>query len=362
MAVKYNFNPGPSALPKEVLKKAENEMFNFKDSGLSVMEMSHRSTLYEEIHFEVISNIRNLLKVPENYKILLLQGGASLQFAMLPMNFLTPGKKGAYVLTGSWAEKAYKEAEYFGQTSVIASTKNTDYTTIPDSIGINSFRDTAYIHLTSNNTIYGTQWSSFPPRKEIPVFIDASSDIFSRFIDWENTDLVYAGAQKNAGPAGTVIVILRDSLLEKVNSTIPLILSYSTHVKADSLYNTPPTLSIYMMGLVLKWIDRQGGIAAMERAAREKAKVLYNAIDSSEGFYKGYAAPKARSLMNITFNLPSKQLEERFLQMASEEGFSGLPGHRSIGGCRASLYNSVPQSHVNTLSSFMKNFEHKVKN
>ncbi|SDY46054.1 phosphoserine aminotransferase apoenzyme [Evansella caseinilytica] len=353
----YNFNPGPSALPSEVLERAKDSMFNYQNTGLSVLEMSHRSPLYEDVHFQAIADVRSLLAVPENYHILFLQGGASLQFAMLPMNFLSPGKKAGYILSGSWSEKAYQEASRIGAAIVLASDKDNNYRSIP-AVDENHFADDlAYIHITSNNTIFGTQWDALPTRKSIPVCVDASSDIFSKPIEWDNVDLLYAGAQKNAGPSGVTIVIIRNEFLQTANKTVPKYLAYDTHVKADSLYNTPPTGSIYLLGLTMKWIKENGGVKGMEAAAKKKAGLLYDAIDASGSFYQGHADKASRSCMNVTFTLQNSELEKQFLQEAKARGFIGVNGHRSVGGCRASIYNAVPLSHVEALRSFMIEFQ-----
>ncbi|MDQ0254220.1 phosphoserine aminotransferase [Evansella vedderi] len=357
----YNFNAGPSALPYPVIEEAKKSMFDYQNSELSVLEMSHRGPIYEEIHYGALNKVRSLLKVPDEFEILFLQGGASLQFAMLPMNFLTNEKKAAYILSGSWSEKAFQEASRIGETYELASTKADNYRAIPFVPLDQCSQDTSYIHLTSNNTIFGTQWISYPNNKFAPICVDASSDIFSKTLDWGNIDLLYAGAQKNAGPSGVTIVILRKSFMEQANKDIPKILSYETHVKTDSLYHTPPTGSIYLLGLVMNWIEEQGGVAAMEKFAAEKASLLYSAIDNSDGFYKGHALKDSRSTMNVTFNLPSKELEQKFVKIAEEKGFIGLKGHRSVGGLRASIYNAVPKEHVETLVDFMESFlkEHK---
>jgi phosphoserine aminotransferase len=355
--VKYNFNPGPSALPREVLERAEKNMFNYNNSGMSVMEMSHRSSLYEEIHYNALNLIRKLLSIPDDFTILFMQGGASLQFAMLPLNFRQSGRQAAYVLTGSWSEKAFQEASRTGSAYALASSGESGYRTLPSVDYTHCLPETDYIHFTSNNTIFGTQWGEIPQRQNIPLFIDASSDIFSRQVNWKNTDLLYAGAQKNAGPAGVTIVVLRNELLRETIEGVPHYLNYSTHQKADSLYNTPPALSIYMLGLMLDWVSEQGGTDEMVKRAEQKAGVIYRMIDSSNGFYKGYAMPDARSKMNVTFNLRSKELEEKFLQKANDAGFAGLAGHRSVGGCRASLYNGVPHEHAEQLADFMEKFQ-----
>ncbi|MDG5786409.1 3-phosphoserine/phosphohydroxythreonine transaminase [Evansella sp. AB-P1] len=357
MKTVYNFNPGPSALPKEVLQEAKESMFDYKDSSLSVIEMSHRGPLYEEIHFQAINRVRALLDVPEEFDILFIQGGASLQFAMLPMNFLTPEKKGAYVLSGSWSEKAYQEAERIGNAYTLASSKENQFRSIP-SVDYNQCSDdTSYIHITSNNTIFGTQWAEFPKKTNIPVFVDASSDIFSYKFDWNNVDVVYAGAQKNAGPSGVTVVIMRKSLMQEGNKSIPKILSYETHAKSDSLYHTPPTGSIYLLGLVMKWIEENGGVDGMKEKATNKAALLYDVIDNSNNFYVGHAEKNSRSLMNVTFRIADEALEKKFIKEAAEKGFEGIKGHRSVGGCRASIYNAVPVEHVEALAQFMKEFQ-----
>ncbi|ADU29733.1 3-phosphoserine/phosphohydroxythreonine transaminase [Evansella cellulosilytica] len=353
----YNFNAGPSALPQEVIEKAQKSLFNFENSGLSVMEMSHRSPMYEEIHFGAISSIKEILNIPDDFEILLLQGGASMQFAMLPMNFLQSEQSAAYVLSGSWSEKALKEAGRIGDAYVLSSSKEDNYKSIP-TIEFDSVKEnTSYIHLTSNNTIFGTQWQELPEKQRTPIFVDASSDIFSKRINWNNVDVLYAGAQKNAGPSGVTVVIMRKTLLEQSNTSIPQILTYNTHAKADSLYHTPPTGSIYVLGLVMNWIKENGGIEGMESRASNKAALLYDVIDNSNQFYVGHALVNSRSLMNVTFRLSDENLEKKFLQEAKEFGFEGVKGHRSVGGCRASIYNAVPVDHVEKLAHFMKEFQ-----
>ncbi|WP_216829388.1 3-phosphoserine/phosphohydroxythreonine transaminase [Alkalihalobacterium elongatum] len=353
----YNFNAGPSALPLEVLNRAQEELVNFKQTGMSVMELSHRSKEYEEVHEQAQSLLRELMQIPNNYEILFLQGGASLQFAQIPMNFLREGKIGNYVLTGSWSEKALKEAKLIGETFIGASTKEQGYNSIPhvEEIAIN--KNDAYLHVTSNNTIYGTQWHKFPQFENISLIADMSSDILCRPIQVENFSLIYAGAQKNLGPSGVTVVIVKKDLLENSRQDIPTILRYTTHAEANSLYNTPPTFAIYMLSKVLEWVKEQGGIQAIEKRNIEKAKLIYDAIDESEGFYRGHAEKNSRSLMNITFNLPSDELNKKFLAEAKAAGFVGLNGHRSVGGCRASTYNSVPLEACMALRQFMIEFK-----
>ncbi|MEK5147180.1 3-phosphoserine/phosphohydroxythreonine transaminase [Psychrobacillus sp. FSL K6-4615] len=357
----YNFNAGPSALPVEVLEKAQQELVNFHGTGMSIMEMSHRSSTFEEVHNEAISRLRKLFAIPDDYEVLFLQGGASLQFTMIPMNFLQLEKKASYVMTGVWSEKAYKEATLFGEPVQTASTKENKYRNIPSLEEIDFGSDDAYVHLTSNNTIYGTQWSEFPDTGEVPLIADMSSDIMSKPIDISRFDLIYAGAQKNLGPSGVTVVIARRDFLAKANKEIPTILKYSTHVESNSLYNTPPTFGIYMLGEVLNWIEKQGGLAAIAKQNEEKAKLIYDVIDNSNGFYTGHASKESRSLMNITFRVANEELEKQFLTEAKDAGFVGLNGHRSVGGCRASTYNSVPFETCKALQDFMIAFQNKHK-
>lgn len=355
----YNFNAGPSALPLEVLQEAQGELINFNGTGMSVMELSHRSKEYEEVHNEAIALLKELLNIPEQYDVLLLQGGASLQFAMVPMNFLPEGKTANYILTGSWSEKALKEAKIIGETRIGASTKENNYKSIPALNELDICENDAYVHITSNNTIFGTQWKEFPVNAKAPLIADMSSDILSRTIDVSQFSLIYAGAQKNLGPSGVTVVILKKDLLEKANKNIPTMLSYETHVKGNSLYNTPPTFAIYMLSKVLKWVKNNGGVSEIEKRNEQKAKLIYDVIDESNGFYIGHAEKDSRSLMNITFNLPSEELNKKFLAEAKEKGFVGLNGHRSVGGCRASTYNSVPYEACEALREFMTEFMKK---
>lgn len=355
----YNFNAGPSALPLEVLQEAQGELINFNGTGMSVMELSHRSKEYEEVHNEAIALLKELLNIPEQYDVLLLQGGASLQFAMVPMNFLPEGKTANYILTGSWSEKALKEAKIIGETRIGASTKENNYKSIPALNELDICENDAYVHITSNNTIFGTQWKEFPVNAKAPLIADMSSDILSRTFDVSQFSLIYAGAQKNLGPSGVTVVILKKDLLEKANKNIPTMLSYETHVKGNSLYNTPPTFAIYMLSKVLKWVKNNGGVSEIEKRNEQKAKLIYDVIDESNGFYIGHAEKDSRSLMNITFNLPSEELNKKFLAEAKEKGFVGLNGHRSVGGCRASTYNSVPYEACEALREFMTEFMKK---
>jgi len=353
----YNFNAGPSALPLSVLEKAQAELIDFRGTGMSVMELSHRSRPYEEVHNQAISSLRDLLAIPDTHEVLFLQGGASLQFSMIPMNFLQQGKKASYVMTGSWSEKAFSEAKLFGDVYQGASTKDGKYRSIPKLNELQYDQEDAYVHITSNNTIYGTQWKDFPDTGDVPLIADMSSDILSKPIDVSKFALIYAGAQKNLGPSGVTVVIIRKDLLERANTNIPTMLKYSTHAKNNSLYNTPPTFGIYMLGEVLNWARDLGGLETIAQRNEEKANFIYSVIDESNGFYIGHAEKDSRSLMNLTFNLKTAELEKKFLEQAKSEGFVGVNGHRSIGGCRVSAYNAVPVEACQAFSEFMIKFQ-----
>ncbi|GKU81695.1 3-phosphoserine/phosphohydroxythreonine transaminase [Niallia sp. NCCP-28] len=356
----YNFNAGPAALPEWVLQEAKNSWMNFNNTGMSIMELSHRSKDYEDVHNEAKELLSALLSIPEDYEILFLQGGASLQFTMLPMNLLETDKVGYYTLTGAWAEKALKEASKIGEAAVCASSKESNYTYIPAFEEINVPDNAAYLHITSNNTIFGTQWHSFPTDLKVPLIADMSSDILSTPLDIAQFDVIYAGAQKNLGPSGVTVVIIKKELIKK-NSSLPTMLSYETHASNNSLFNTPPTLAIYLLSLVLKWVKQNGGVEGIAAINNEKAQTLYNVIDESNGFYKGHAEKNSRSKMNVTFTLQTEEITKEFLQQAKEAGFIGLNGHRSVGGCRASIYNAVPLDHVQALAAFMENFQKNYK-
>jgi phosphoserine aminotransferase len=353
----YNFNAGPSALPISVLEKAQQELIDFRGTGMSVMELSHRSKAYEEVHNQAINSLKELLAIPDTYEVLFLQGGASLQFSMVPMNFLQPGKQAAYVMTGSWSEKAFAEAKLFGDVYQAASTKEDKYRSIPKLDELHYKTEDAYLHLTSNNTIYGTQWREFPDTGEVPLIADMSSDILSKPIDVSKFALIYAGAQKNLGPSGVTVAIIHKDLLDQAITKIPTMLKYTTHAMNNSLYNTPPTFGIYMLGEVLNWARDLGGLEAISELNEKKAKLIYDAIDNSGGFYVGHAEQDSRSLMNITFNLKTEELEKSFLDQAKREGFVGVNGHRSIGGCRVSSYNAVPIETCKAFSEFMIQFQ-----
>jgi phosphoserine aminotransferase len=353
----YNFNAGPSALPLSVLKKAQEELLDFNETGMSLMELSHRSKEYEEVHQRAIDLMRELLDIPSEYEILFLQGGASLQFTMIPMNFLSKDKSAGFVMTGAWSEKACSEAKLFGEVYQAASTKETNYNRIPGLDELHYRPTDAYLHITSNNTIFGTQWSQFPDTGDVPLIADMSSDILSKPIDVRKFAMIYAGAQKNLGPSGVTVVIIRRDFMEQVNSPVPTMLRYDIHAKNNSLYNTAPTFGIYMLSLVLSWAKELGGLTAIAKQNEHKAGLIYDTIDASNGFYKGHAAADSRSLMNITFTLSDGELEKKFLSEAKQAGFVGVNGHRSVGGCRASTYNAVPVEACEAFKEFMVNFQ-----
>lgn len=353
----YNFNAGPAVLPLEVLEQAAAELVEFKGTGMSIMEHSHRGKDYEAVHVEAIDSIKKLLGLGDNYAVLFLQGGASQQFAMVPMNLLGEGQVADYVNSGAWGSKAIKEAKIVGKVNVLADTSKDIPTRMPDMNSLKYTPGAAYVHITSNETIAGSQLKSFP-KTDSPLVADMSSDMLSRRFDPNQFGLIYAGAQKNLGPSGVTLVILRKDLAEKVSEKIPIILRYKTHLAENSLYNTPPCYSIYILNLVMKWLLKKGGLEGMEKINREKAAKIYAAIDGSS-FYKGTAVKEFRSDMNITFRLPSEALEEVFVKEASAQKMKGLKGHRSVGGIRASIYNAFPMEGIDALVAFMKDFEKK---
>ncbi|GAA3402336.1 3-phosphoserine/phosphohydroxythreonine transaminase [Paenibacillus hodogayensis] len=355
----YNFNAGPAALPLEVLQQAQEEFVDYRGIGMSIMEISHRSKEYEQVNDEAQSLVKELLGVPDGYQVLFLQGGASTQFAMIPMNFLKPGQAGGYVLTGSWADKAYKEAKGIGETYVAATGEASGFRRMPALGEIDVQPEAAYIHLTSNETIAGSQFADFPDTGNVPLIGDFSSDILCRPTDVSKFSLIYAGAQKNLGPSGVTVVIVRDELVERANKNLPTMLRFDTHAQSKSLYNTPPVYSVYIANLVLKWIKATGGLEAMERINRDKTKLIYDAIDGSGGFYRGLVEPDSRSLMNITFALGSEELEAQFIKESAQQGFVGLKGHRDVGHMRASTYNAVPYESCKALADFMNDFRRR---
>jgi len=353
----YNFSPGPATLPYEVLLQAAKDIVNFQDTGIGLIEMSHRSREFIKVVDDCEALLRELMSIPDNYKVLFLQGGASTQFAMVPMNFLGPGKKACYLNTGTWAQKAIKEAKLFGTVDVAYSSEDTNFDRVPLPGDYTISAETEYLYFVSNNTIFGTQFQQMPETEKVMV-CDMSSDILSRPIDVSRFGTIFAGAQKNMGPAGCTVVIIREDLLNRTPENIPTMFRYKTHADKGSMFNTPPCFAIYTIGLVLKWLKKTGGLAAIEKINREKAALIYKAIDNSN-FYRGHAQVGSRSLMNITFNLPTPELETKFVQEATAASLDGLKGHRSVGGCRASIYNAFPLDGVEKLVSFMQAFEKK---
>jgi phosphoserine aminotransferase len=338
------------------LETAENALVDYQGTGIGVMELSHRSPHFEKIITECESNLRSLLNIDDNYAVLFMGGGATMQFSALPMNLLSEGKVGNYILTGIWAEKAWKEGKKFGEVHVAASSKESNYSYIPDSIEASS--NPAFMHFTSNNTITGTQYQTEPEAGDIPLACDASSDLLHKKIDVSKYGIIYAGAQKNLGPAGVTLVILRKDLLDRSPESLPIYVNYNTHAKSGSLFNTPPTFPIYVMGEVFKWVQKKGGLDAMYAANKAKAAILYDAIDKSS-LFSGIARADCRSLMNVTFSVSDDETQKRFIAEAADNGFRELKGHRSVGGLRASIYNAFPEEGVRELASFMQEFEKK---
>lgn len=356
----FNFSAGPSMLPVEVLENVQKELLNYQGSGQSVMEMSHRSKEFQRIIDDAEADLRALMHIPDNYKVLFLQGGGTLQFAMVPLNLLTGSKKADYVLTGTWAKKAYKEATKFGDIKVIASSEDDTFTWVPKITKEDIRPDADYVYITSNNTIYGTKYNYVPETGDIPLVADMSSNILSEEVDVTKFGVILAGAQKNVAPAGVTIVIIREELLGKAAAEIPTYLDYKIHADNGSMYNTPPCFSIYVAGEVFKYLKRIGGIKEMERRNKEKAAMLYDYIDASS-LYKCPVAEEDRSLMNVVFVTGDAELDKKFVAQAKEKGLVNLAGHRSIGGMRASIYNAMPKEGVEALIQFMKEFEEKNK-
>jgi len=351
----HNFGAGPAVLPESVLQQARAELLDFQGTGLSVLEMSHRSAAFEGIIQRAEADLRALAGVSDDFAVLFLGGGASLQFAMLPMNLRPAGTSADYLVSGHWAKAALAEAQKLGAARVAGSSEATKHDRIPSDLDLDP--KAAYLHFTSNNTIYGTEWTSEPtPPAGVPLACDASSDMCSRPLDVARYGAVYAGAQKNLGPAGVVLVIVRKDLLARVPAGLPAMLDYKLQAESRSLYNTPPTFSIYVVGLVLRWLIGLGGLAEVGRRNEKKASLLYEAIDGSGGFFRGHAQPDSRSRMNVTFRLPSPELEAAFAKEATAAGLDGLKGHRSVGGIRASLYNALPVASVEALVDFMREF------
>jgi phosphoserine aminotransferase len=355
----FNFAAGPAVLPEPVLAEAQRNLMSLPGVGMSILEISHRSKTFDEIIQGCEADIRKLAAIPGNYHVLFLQGGASLQFSMVPMNILPAGGRADYIVTGSWSKKAVKEAQKVGTVNVAATTESENFSRVPEQSELKLDPGAAYVHFTSNNTIFGTQWAKEPDAGAVPLVCDASSDIFSRPIDVSKYALIYAGAQKNLGPSGVTLVILREALLARSPKNLPTMLDFNTHAKEKSLYNTPPVFGIYIMRLTMQWVLAQGGLEAMGRRNAEKAKILYDAIDGSGGFYRAHARPGSRSDMNVTFRLPSEDLEKQFVTESKASKLDGLKGHRSVGGVRASIYNAFPKAGVEALVSFMKDFQRK---
>ena len=354
----YNFSAGPAVIPVPVLEQARDEMLLLPGVGMSVMEISHRSKAFDEIIQGAETGLRDLLGIPKDYTVLFLQGGASLQFAMVPMNFLSLDGSADYIVTGSWGKKAVKEAQKFGNVDLAANMADGGFTRVPGADEIHLNPSAAYVHMTSNETIEGVEFKTEPEVGEVPLVADMSSNILSKPIPVEKYGLIYAGAQKNMGPSGVTVVIMREDLLPRVREGLATMLDYNTHAKNKSLYNTPNTWGIYILNLVCKWLTEKGGLDAMRQENEAKARLIYDAIDATD-FYRGHADPDARSAMNVTFRLPSEDLEKKFASEATAAGMDGLKGHRSVGGIRASIYNAFPREGCEALVEFMKEFETK---
>jgi phosphoserine aminotransferase len=354
----FNFSAGPAILPEPVLLEAQRDLVELPGVGMSVLEISHRSKTFEAILAAAEADLRTLGNVPSNYKVLFLQGGASMQFSMVPLNLLTPGATADYIVTGGWSQKAVKEARRVGNVHIAGSTESENFARIPRQDELALTKDAAYVHMTTNNTLFGTEWATEPQVGDVPLVADTSSDMFSRSIDVAKYGLIYAGAQKNLGPSGVTLVIVREDLLARSSKTLHTMLSYAVHAENGSMYNTPPCFGIYLLGLVMKWGLAQGGLQAIAAANDRKAGALYREIDRT-GFYRGTAEPGSRSRMNITFRLPSEELEGKFVKETTAAGLDGLKGHRSVGGMRASIYNAFPEAGVTALVEFMREFERR---
>ena len=352
----FNFSAGPAVLPVPVLEEAQRNLVELPGVGMSVLEISHRSKTFEDMLARTEADVRALGKVPANYKVLFLQGGASMQFSMVPLNLLTPGATADYLVTGAWAQKAVKEAQRVGTVNIAATTESDNFSRLPKPEEIKLTPGAAYVHLTTNNTLFGTEWPSEPAVGDAPLVADTSSDMFSRPIDVSKYGLLYAGAQKNLGPSGVTLVIIREDLLARSQKSLHTMLNYAVHAENGSMYNTPPCFGIYLMGLVMKWGLAQGGLDAINAVNQRKADKLYAEIDRS-GFYRGTADKAGRSRMNITFRLPSEDLEKVFVKESTAAGLDGLKGHRSVGGMRASIYNAFPEAGLDALVAFMQEFE-----
>jgi len=355
----FNFSAGPCTLPLPALEKAQTEFVDYQGAGMSLTEMSHRGKHYDDVHYAAIANIREVLKVPESHDVLFIQGGATLQFAMVPLNLTIDGKSAEFLNTGTWVKKAIADAEKIGPTRMIWTGEPENFTRIPGNDEYKVGEDAAYLHICGNETIGGIEYHAYPDTSAVPLVADMSSHIMSRPIDWNKLDLAFAGAQKNLGPAGLALVIINKALLEKCKDGLPAYLSYKTHAAKDSLYNTPPVFAIYMMKLTIDWVKSEGGLAEMEKRALARSGALYDTIDSSDGWYRCPVDKASRSRMNVCFRLPTEELETTFIAEALEASFSGLKGHRSVGGCRASMYNAMPLEGAEKLADFMAEFKKK---
>jgi len=354
----YNFSAGPAVLPLPVLEEAQRDLISLPGVGMSVLEISHRSKAFEDILARAEADVRTLGRVPDNYKVLFLQGGASLQFSMVPLNLLTDGRAADYIVTGGWSQKAVKEAKRVGTVNVAGSTEAGNFNRIPRQDELTLDPNAAYVHITTNNTLFGTEWKTEPQVGDVPLVADASSDIFSRPIDVSRYGLMYAGAQKNLGPSGVTLVLVREDLLARSSKSLHTMLNYAVHAENGSMYNTPPCFGIYLMGLVMRWAIGEGGLEAIGARNAGKARTLYAEVDRT-GFYRGTAEADSRSQMNVTFRLPSEDLEKLFVRESTAAGLDGLKGHRSVGGMRASIYNAFPQAGVDALVDFMRHFEQR---
>ncbi len=349
----YNFNPGPSTLPLSVIEKMRAELTDYMDTGMSILETSHRSPEFKDVHAETKALVKQIAGLSDDYHILFTGGGASLQFAMIPLNFLQDGKSADYVNTGTWSKKAIKEAQIVGNVNIAGSSDDKNFSYLPTDLNLSD--DACYLHVTSNNTIVGTQWHQFPDSKA-PLICDMSSDIFSRTLPFEKFSMIYAGAQKNLGAAGVTLIILHKDLAAQAKSGMNTMLSYETHIEKDSMFNTPPCFAIYIVKLVLEWIRDQGGLAAVEKVNNQKQKLLYDTIDSSDGYFKGTTTEDSRSWMNATLRMRDEDIEKKFIAEAKAIGLHGLKGHRSVGGVRVSMYNAMPLAGIEKLVGFMADF------
>ncbi|MCX8122879.1 MAG: 3-phosphoserine/phosphohydroxythreonine transaminase [Spirochaetes bacterium] len=359
MARIYNFSSGPSILPLSALEEASRELVDYKHTGMSLIEMSHRGKIYDQVHNEAIALVKELLAVPDDYTVLFIQGGATLQFGMIPMAFLQPGRIADFVVTGTWVKKAFEDAKCIGEARIIWDGAVERYRRIPTQKELNFTTGAEYVYICSNETIDGIQWPTMPDTGGIPLIVDMSSDILSRPVEWDKVTMLFAGTQKNLAPAGMAVVIMKNELLAKARKDLPAYLRYDLHAKENSLYNTPPTFTVWMTTLTLKWVKSIGGMPQIEKLRDQKAKLIYDAIDASGGYYMCPVDKSSRSKMNIVWRLHNEQLEEQFVKEAEKEGLSGLKGHRSVGGLRASIYNAMPVEGVVALVEFMNHFMQK---